>query len=60
MKNAIILHGSSCNPNSFWQPSIKKFLQKKGYNVWVPQLPNADRPDLKEQLSFILGGGIYF
>lgn len=56
MKNAIILHGTSCNPNSFWQPSIKKFLQKKGYNVWVPQLPNADKPNLKEQLPFILGG----
>lgn len=56
MKNAIILHGTSCNPNSFWQPSIKKFLQKKGYNVWVPQLPNADKPNLKEQLLFILGG----
>ena len=55
MKNAIIVHATGSNPNSFWQPSIKKFLQKKGYNVWVPQLPNADKPNLKEQLPFILG-----
>jgi len=57
MKNAIILHGTGCNPNSFWQPSIKKFLEKKGYEVWVPVLPDTDKPDLKKQLPFVLGGG---
>ena len=57
MKTAIILHGTSCTPDSFWQPSIKKFLQKHGYQVWVPALPNADRPDLKTWLPFVLTGG---
>ena len=57
MKNAVILHGTSCTPDSFWQPSIKKFLQKRGYQVWVPALPNADRPDLKTWLPFVLTGG---
>lgn len=56
MKNAIIVHGTGSNPNSFWQPSIKIFLEKLGYKVWVPQLPNGDKPDLKEQLPFLLGG----
>jgi hypothetical protein len=45
MKNAIILHGTGCTPDSFWQPSIKAFLEKKGYSVWVPQLPDADTID---------------
>ena len=57
MKNAIILHGTGCNPSSFWQPSIKRFLEKKGYNVWVPVLPAADKPDLKKWLPFVLRGG---
>jgi len=57
MKNAIIIHGTSCTPNSFWYPSIKKFLENKSYKVWVPQLPDADNPNLKLQLPFILGGG---
>lgn len=57
MKNAIIIHGTGSNPNSFWQPSIKNFLQKKGYDVWVPQLPDTDKPNLKKQLPFILKGG---
>lgn len=56
MKNAIIIHGTGSNPNSFWQPNIKKFLKEKGYDVWVPQLPNKNNPDLKLQLPFILKG----
>ncbi|KKQ96021.1 MAG: Alpha/beta fold family hydrolase [Parcubacteria group bacterium GW2011_GWC2_39_11] len=57
MKNAIILHGTSCNPNSFWQPSIKVFLEKKGYTVWVPALPDTDKPDLKKYLPLVLRRG---
>ena len=56
MKNAILLHGSSCNPNSYWLPSIKKFLESIGYSVYAPQLPNPERPDLKIQLPFVLNG----
>ncbi len=54
MKNAIILHGSSCTPDSYWIPSIKRFLEGQDYEVWVPQLPNPETPDLKIQLPFIL------
>lgn len=57
MKNAIILHGTGCTPNSYWLPSIKKYLEKHNYNVWVPQLPKPDDPDLKIQLPFVLEGG---
>lgn len=56
MKNAVILHGSSCTPNSFWYPWLKKELQKHGYNVWLPQLPKPEAPDLKIQLPFVMGG----
>jgi predicted alpha/beta hydrolase family esterase len=59
MKNAIILHGTGCNPNSFWQPGIKKHLEKKGYSVWVPQLPEADEPDLKKWLPVVLESGVF-
>jgi predicted alpha/beta hydrolase family esterase len=57
MKNAILLHGTSSTPDSFWFPSVKRFLEKKGYNVWAPQLPDPDRPDLSKQLPFVLKGG---
>ena len=54
MKNAILLHGSSCTPNSYWLPSTKKFLEKQGYVVWVPQLPTPEAPNLRTQLPFVL------
>ena len=57
MKNAIILHGTSSKPESFWFPSIKKFLESKGYEVWVPSLPNPDKPSLGIQLPFVLKNG---
>lgn len=55
--NAIILHGSSSTPNSFWLPNIRKFLENKGYQVWAPQLPEPDIPNLKKQLTFVLEKG---
>lgn len=54
MRNALILHGTSCTPNSFWQPSIKFFLESMDYEVKVPQLPEADTPDLKNWLPTAL------
>jgi uncharacterized protein len=54
MKNAILLHGTGCSPDSYWFPSIKQFLENKGYKVWAPQLPNPDTPDLKLQLPYVL------
>jgi uncharacterized protein len=59
MKNAIILHGAGDNPNKFWIPSVKSFLEKNGYSVWAPQLPNPDKPDIKIQLPFVLKDGIF-
>src|SRR3989344_2796619 len=54
MTNAIILHGTGCNPGLFWYPYIKKHLESKGYEVWVPLLPNNDHPRIDECLDFIL------
>ena len=59
MKNAIILHGTGCTPESFWYPSIKEFLEKLGYSVWVPALPDTDTPDLKKWLPLVLEKGIF-
>lgn len=58
MENAIILHGTSCTPDSFWLPSIIKYLKKIKYDVWAPELPEADHPELRNWLPKVLGGGI--
>ena len=56
MKNAIIFHGTGCTPNSYWFPKTKSFLEKLGYEVWVPQLPDADDPVLSKWLPVALTG----
>lgn len=54
MKNVIIFHGTGETDQSFWFPYIKKNLEKKGYVVSVPLLPDPDHPDLKKWLPVAL------
>lgn len=54
MKNATLFHGTSSTPNSFWFPYLKTELEKKGYHVSIPALPDADHPDLKNWLPAAL------
>jgi predicted alpha/beta hydrolase family esterase len=57
MKNAIILQGAGETQDSFWLPYVKKELEKRGYEVWFPQLPGVEDPQLDEILPFVLKGG---
>lgn len=57
MNNVIILHGTGDTPNDFWFPHVKNELEKKGYEAWLPQLPNTQKPNIKDWLSFILENG---
>lgn len=55
LKNALILPGWQCDPNSNWYPWLKKELEKRNYQVFCPQLPTMETnlPDLETQLEFI-------
>jgi predicted alpha/beta hydrolase family esterase len=57
MKNAIILHGTGTKNTEFWFPYVKEKLEKKGFEVWLPQLPNDETPNIKDWLSFVLENG---
>ena len=54
MKEAVILHGTAETAESFWLPYAKSELEKKGYTVSIPQLPEAEAPDLKNWLPTAL------
>ena len=57
MKNATLLQGAGETQKSFWLPYVKRELEKRGYKVWLPQLPGIDNPKLKEILPFVLENG---
>lgn len=57
MKNAIIFHGTGTKKDEFWYPYLKDELKKIGYEVWLPQLPSDEHPNLEEWLPFILSNG---
>lgn len=50
-KQALILQGWYQKPNSNWYPWLKKELEKRGYKVFLPDLPtmHTDLPDMKKQ-----------
>lgn len=56
MKNAILYHGTGCTPQSYWFPYLKQELEKRGYTVWAPALPDTDKPELKKWLPVALKG----
>lgn len=54
MKNALILHGTDANHHSNWFPWLKKALIDLNYNVWLPDLPQANQPNIVRYNQFIL------
>ena len=44
MKRVYIVHGWDGYPEEGWFPWLKKELEARGFEVYVPQLPEADAP----------------
>lgn len=50
---AFIIHGYLGYPGEAWLPWLKVQLEKRGYQVSLPAMPNPDRPTIPEWLAFI-------
>lgn len=44
-------------PEDHWYPWLKRELERKGYEVWVPQLPETDNPSIAVWVPYILEKG---
>jgi len=53
MKRIFLLHGWGAKPESEWYTWMKKELEKKGYKVIVPEMPNTEEPDINEWVSHL-------
>jgi len=53
MKTAIILHGTLGSPDGNWFAWLKDTLEAQGMRVWLPQLPQAAQPSLREWANFV-------
>ncbi|KKW46454.1 MAG: hypothetical protein A3A43_03490 [Candidatus Liptonbacteria bacterium RIFCSPLOWO2_01_FULL_56_20] len=52
--NYLILHGYTGSPQENKYPWIKKELEKRGYEVNIPKLPNTNDPSEQEQVNYVL------
>lgn len=58
--NALILHGTDSNPEENWFPWLKRQLEDRGYNVWVPSLPENHTPNRTVYNDFLFSSEFDF
>jgi hypothetical protein len=53
MAKVFIIHGWNGYPEEAWFPWLKKELTKKGFKVFVPQMPKASEPQINKWVPFL-------
>ncbi len=53
IKKLFIIPGWEANPTANWFPWLKKELEKKGYSVEVPEMPDTMKPTLKSWVNHL-------
>ena len=53
MQRVFIVHRWSGGPNDDWRPWLKKKLEERGYEVFVPEMPDTEVPVIEKWLSHL-------
>ncbi|MFH1332365.1 MAG: alpha/beta hydrolase [archaeon] len=53
VKKVFIVHGWEAHSEDEWYPWLNKELEKKGFRVEVPQMPNTDEPEISAWVSHL-------
>lgn len=65
-KRVFIIHGWGSHPDEHWMPWLKRELENNGFKVYVPQMPDTHKPEIKVWVSKLvevadnLDGDTYF
>ncbi|MFV0485226.1 MAG: alpha/beta fold hydrolase [Candidatus Saccharimonadales bacterium] len=51
---AILLHGTGNDWKANWIPWVKSQLEKRGYEVYAPSLPDSDFPDTAKWSKYVI------
>lgn len=52
-KRVFIIHGWASSPNKDWHPWLKSKLEEKGFEAFVPAMPDADHPKIETYVPFL-------
>lgn len=53
MKRAFLIHGREGYPEEGWMPWLKQELEKKGFEVFVPAMPDTATPTMDKWVPFL-------
>jgi len=53
VKRVFIIHGWEGTPKDGWYPWLKKELDKKGFDAYLPQMPNTNAPEISVWVNYI-------
>ncbi len=53
VKRVFIIHGWGGNPKGDWFLWLKKELEKRNFEVYIPEMPNTNNPKINQWVNFI-------